>query len=577
MPEELGADSIKVAAHECFAPSLVGDAPKYAPVECFQHKEEQRMQKYTDVVTSARSGAAIPNARVTVKTYPGAVLATIYSDDGITTQTNPLTTDPNGEFSFYAADGRYQLTVSGTGITERTVTDVLLADPDDGTEEQSAADVTFTPSGSGSVAGTVQGQLRKFVFRSDYSSAANFNTATDALNGGTIGLPSNVRFAPWDTGTLGNRSITWVTGNADRADFHLSFGESDNNGDRNIAIRLGYNVDSGAGKVVSGEPSMAFVIESDWNDGSRNLVEVHVDGFAIDDEHLRPWSFLINRSTNAIDHIISCDTVSFFDAYTGGHQAFKFTLTSTTGVLEIYSGSNFTKMTNNEGWLYQRNALGSASVEFMRLNASDKIWLAPNGNADIFTNGKFAVGGGPDTTYPMMVTSTVQQCLRLHSVSTATNPTLANPTILLRNTSATAGNFSSIGFLAAAAAVYGAMISGHIDTQGASADGSLRFFTASGGTLAEKVRIDKDGNVGIGTSTFGTNAVQVLGIETGTAPSVGVADTVQFYSSDISAGNTMPSFYCEGTGVIATGQADSASSVRVKMRINGTEVTLLAI
>jgi hypothetical protein len=86
-----------------------------------------------------------------------------------------------------------------------------------------------------------------------------------------------------------------------------------------------------------------------------------------------------------------------------------------------------------------------------------------------------------------------------------------------------------------------------------------------------------NGNVGIGTTTFGTSAAQVLAIETGTAPSTGPADTVQFYSSDDAAGHTVPSFFCEGTNVVATGQADSASSVRVKMRINGTVRTFLCI
>lgn len=84
-------------------------------------------------------------------------------------------------------------------------------------------------------------------------------------------------------------------------------------------------------------------------------------------------------------------------------------------------------------------------------------------------------------------------------------------------------------------------------------------------------------NVGINTQSFGTSADSVLSIGTGVAPTTGPADTVQFYSSDNSAGNTIPSFYCEGAEVLATGQADSASSVRVKMRINGTVVTLLAV
>jgi len=94
---------------------------------------------------------------------------------------------------------------------------------------------------------------------------------------------------------------------------------------------------------------------------------------------------------------------------------------------------------------------------------------------------------------------------------------------------------------------------------------------------AQMLALDANGNIGVGTATFGTNAAGVFAVLSGTAPTTGPADSVQFYSSDIAAGHTMPSFFCEGTQVIATGQADSVSSVRVKMRINGTEVTLLAI
>ena len=86
------------------------------------------------------------------------------------------------------------------------------------------------------------------------------------------------------------------------------------------------------------------------------------------------------------------------------------------------------------------------------------------------------------------------------------------------------------------------------------------------------------GNTVIGNIlTPAAGPTNTLFVASGTAPTSTVADSVAFYSSDNSAGNTIPSFYCEGTEVIATGQADSASSVRVKMRINGTVVTLLAI
>lgn len=86
------------------------------------------------------------------------------------------------------------------------------------------------------------------------------------------------------------------------------------------------------------------------------------------------------------------------------------------------------------------------------------------------------------------------------------------------------------------------------------------------------------GNTVIGNIlTPAAGPTNTLFVASGTAPTSTVADSVAFYSSDIAAGHTEPSFYCEGTQVLATGQADSASSVRVKMRINGTEVTLLAI
>jgi len=86
-----------------------------------------------------------------------------------------------------------------------------------------------------------------------------------------------------------------------------------------------------------------------------------------------------------------------------------------------------------------------------------------------------------------------------------------------------------------------------------------------------------DGSILVGGTAIETGSTNTVNIFNGTAPDNGVADTVIIYSTDNTAGNTIPSFYCEGTGVLATGQADSASSVRVLMRINGTVVTLLAI
>jgi hypothetical protein len=85
------------------------------------------MQKYQSVV-QYNTGVAVAGASVTVKNYPAGTVATIYSDNGITTTTNPITTDSTGRFSFYAADGRYSLEITGTSLTPYTVTDILLED-----------------------------------------------------------------------------------------------------------------------------------------------------------------------------------------------------------------------------------------------------------------------------------------------------------------------------------------------------------------------------------------------------------------------------------------------------------------
>lgn len=83
------------------------------------------MEKYQSNVQN-RKGDAVSGASVRVLTYPGNVLATIYSDDGVTPAANPLTTDSNGAFFFYAADGQYSLQISGNGIAPLTISDVAL-------------------------------------------------------------------------------------------------------------------------------------------------------------------------------------------------------------------------------------------------------------------------------------------------------------------------------------------------------------------------------------------------------------------------------------------------------------------
>jgi hypothetical protein len=91
---------------------------------------------------------------------------------------------------------------------------------------------------------------------------------------------------------------------------------------------------------------------------------------------------------------------------------------------------------------------------------------------------------------------------------------------------------------------------------------------------SERLRITDTGNLGLGTSTFGTSAATVLAIATGTAPTTGPADTIQIYSTDLTAGNTMLSLYTEGT--IVNTNTTAATTHRIAIRVNGTVYYLLA-
>lgn len=87
------------------------------------------MQQYADAVLSPL-GAAILGATITVTKAAGGA-ATLYSGNGTgLLGSNVLTTDSDGAYSFYAANGRYTLTIAASGYG--TVTrDVVLNDPAD--------------------------------------------------------------------------------------------------------------------------------------------------------------------------------------------------------------------------------------------------------------------------------------------------------------------------------------------------------------------------------------------------------------------------------------------------------------
>ncbi len=69
-------------------------------------------------------------ASVTVRLQSTSALATIYSDNGVTTISQPLITDSSGRYEFYAANDRYKIEYNYSGA-KTTIEDVSLLDIND--------------------------------------------------------------------------------------------------------------------------------------------------------------------------------------------------------------------------------------------------------------------------------------------------------------------------------------------------------------------------------------------------------------------------------------------------------------
>ncbi len=88
-----------------------------------------------DIVFNSRgvplAGAAVRVCAMPASGQPCTPLALIYSDAALTQAiANPTTTDGMGNYFFYAAPGRYEVEISGPGITSKQLPNVLLpSDP----------------------------------------------------------------------------------------------------------------------------------------------------------------------------------------------------------------------------------------------------------------------------------------------------------------------------------------------------------------------------------------------------------------------------------------------------------------
>jgi hypothetical protein len=132
------------------------------------------MQNYFNNVASTLYGSnalvILPYATCTVYLTGTSILATLYSDDGITSLANPFIASPIGQISFYAADGRYDLNVFKSGYVPVTIPNIELVDV---TAPSGSNSVGYLPAGTSAVSTTVQTKLRESVSVQDFGALGN--------------------------------------------------------------------------------------------------------------------------------------------------------------------------------------------------------------------------------------------------------------------------------------------------------------------------------------------------------------------------------------------------------------------
>src|SRR6266702_2937726 len=84
-----------------------------------------------DIVFNSRgiplAGATVRVCAMPASGQPCAPLALIYSDPGLTQAlANPTASDGLGNYFFYAAPGKYEIEISGPGITTKQLPNVIL-------------------------------------------------------------------------------------------------------------------------------------------------------------------------------------------------------------------------------------------------------------------------------------------------------------------------------------------------------------------------------------------------------------------------------------------------------------------
>src|SRR5579864_5792361 len=143
-----------------------------------------------DIVFNSRgiplAGATVRVCAMSASGQPCTPLALIYSDAALTQAlANPTTTDGLGNYFFYAAPGKYEIEISGPGITTKQLPNVIL--PNDPSSPSFSAVSAFSLNLGGNL--TVNGNTSVVGnLASGTMNLTNQSTPPGAAGSGTVNL-----------------------------------------------------------------------------------------------------------------------------------------------------------------------------------------------------------------------------------------------------------------------------------------------------------------------------------------------------------------------------------------------------
>ena len=173
-----------------------------------------KLPKYQDVVRDRR-GRAVSGASVRVYYANTGSTVTVYADAGAAvTRAQPVSTDANGRFWFYAPSGVFDITVSRSGIDDYTLEDVTVwssfadtlnvaafgALPDDALDDTEAIQDAINHAGAGGGAVVLITLPGTYILKDAENGMTS--TTTDTACALLIGSPSDTLVGRHDNVTL---------------------------------------------------------------------------------------------------------------------------------------------------------------------------------------------------------------------------------------------------------------------------------------------------------------------------------------------------------------------------------------